>query len=126
MDAQGLTLAAAAGDLDAVRRAAAQGVDLDGPGRQEGWTALHWAAYENQLGAVVLLLELGASVDVRGRIGDTALHVAVLRKGCDIAIIAALLVAGADRTIRNDYEMSPADIASNTGGRLAALLTGTG
>jgi ankyrin repeat protein len=53
------------------------------------------------LPAVELLLELGAKPDVTSNIGDTALHVAVLRIGCDLKIIAALLPAGGDRTIEN-------------------------
>lgn len=86
---------------------------------------MHWAAQENRLPAAELLRDLGAKPDVRGNIGDTALQVAALRIGCDERILVALLAAGADRTIENDYGMSAAEIAANTRGEMAMLFDRT-
>jgi len=40
----------------------------------DGWTPLHWACYRQQPEMVKLLLEKGASVELRSFSGDTPLH----------------------------------------------------
>ena len=93
MDALGdrLREAARAGDLAALQKCLAAGVDPDARGG-DGMTPLHKAAFNGQAGCVAALLAVGA--DTRARTGDgaTPLHGAAYN-GC-AACVAALLAAG--------------------------------
>lgn len=79
----------------------------------DGETALHFAARAHQPEIVQLLLDAGAAVDARDHHAQTPLFLALKswRGERDGDAIWALLLAGADRTIRNDHEVSPEDLA---------------
>src|SRR5438270_5572768 len=63
-----LSDAAMQGDRDAVRSLLAQKVDVNAP-QGDGTTALHWAAYKDDVEMAKLLLSSGASVKAATRIG---------------------------------------------------------
>ena len=63
-------------DIDAVRGLIARGADPDAA-HGDGMTALHWAAEHGDLQVVALLVDAGADVEARTRLGShTPLHVA--------------------------------------------------
>ena len=95
-------------------------VGLDATNRYR-WHPLHFAAAAGNIGLVRVLLHLGASVDARNGLNQTALHVAV---GNGFHEVAALLVAGgADRRAKDQQGASPAAYAKNSvhGGCLPCL-----
>jgi glutaminase len=71
-----LIWAASLGDLQAVRRRVARGVDLDGVDYDRR-TALHLAASEGHLAVSAFLLDHGAAPEPRDRLGGTPLHDAI-------------------------------------------------
>ena len=91
-------LAARDGDLDGIKRALANGVDVDipvdGDYYPKGSTPLMWAAAAGQLDAVRLLLQRGASVNAPSAIGETAFFFAADRGTPEV--LARLAAAGAD------------------------------
>jgi len=64
--------AAAAGDVDELRRLLARGVDIN-RADYDGRTALHLAASEGHVNAVTFLIGRGADASMRDRWGNTAL-----------------------------------------------------
>jgi ankyrin repeat protein len=86
--------AAMRGDKDAVRSLLKQKVDLNAA-HGDGATALHWAAYNDDLETVKLLLAAGANVKAATREGAiTPLFMACVNG--DAPMVDALLKAGAD------------------------------
>ena len=88
-----LVEAVQAGDREAAARLLGAGADPDAA-QPDGTTALHWAAYRDDLAAVDLLLNAGASADAENRYGVAALSLAA-RQGYG-AVVERLLAAGAD------------------------------
>lgn len=85
------------GDMDALRRLAAEGHDIDARD-QHGQNALMIAAHDGRSDVVTFLLESGAQLNHTAKYGLSALMLAVIRGDLDIA--TALVRAGADVTIR--------------------------
>jgi ankyrin repeat protein len=104
----------------------AHGADLDADVYRG--TALTWAAAKGRVRAVRALLELGASVNLRGTfggprhgVGTTALHHAA--EGGHLEVIEVLLAAGADHAIEDAvYGGTPAGWAAHNGQDAAARL----
>jgi len=67
---------------------------------RNGWTPLHYAAFANNLEAVVALLHAGAAIDARAKnkFDNTPLQVSLLTSSREAA--AVLLVSGADVNAR--------------------------
>lgn len=116
MDVQNFTVRAGANDVDALRGALAEGVDINGRTRQAGWTALHWAIRGGASDAVAFLIEQGADLNARGKLGDTPLHVAITaaHRSGDPGLVRMLLAAGADPTIENNYGISAVQTARDS------------
>ena len=111
-------LAKAVSDQDrTVIRALVGQVDVNEP-QPDGATALHWAAYRDDLESVELLLAAGATVSVRNDYGVTALQIAC--QNGNAAIIARLLDAGADPNAALPSGESALMTAARTG-RVAAV-----
>lgn len=87
-----LLLAAKLGDVVALKRAIASGVDLNQADSQ-GWTPLFHAAHVGTTEAVELLINAGADVNKGSETGFTALFSAVLAGHVDA--VRVLLNAGA-------------------------------
>jgi ankyrin repeat protein len=79
---------------------------------REGWTALHFAAQNNDPEIADLLLTYGALLESRDRFGNTPLFRAVFsyRGGADC--ISVLLEAGANPDLMNDHGVSPRHLAT--------------
>lgn len=86
--------AAMRGDLAAVRTLVKQKADVNAA-QGDGMTALHWAAFKDDLEMVQILVQAGADIKATTRIGaQTPLFVACTTGNA--AIIESLLKAGAD------------------------------
>ena len=80
-------------DVDVVRGLIALGADPD-VAHGDGMTALHWAAERGDIEIVALLLDAGADIEARTRLGShTPLHVA--SRSAQAGAVTALLEAGA-------------------------------
>jgi len=86
--------AAMQGDKDAVRTLLKQKIDVNAA-HGDGATALHWAAYNDDLEMVRMLLSAGASINATTREGAITPLFMACTNG-DASMIEALLKAGAD------------------------------
>ena len=78
-------LAAAAHDhLDVITFLLSQNSDVNAVDKDQGWTALHYAARNGNTAAVKLLLSKKANINAKGRYGDTPLHVAAEQDHRDV------------------------------------------
>jgi ankyrin repeat protein len=90
--------AAMRGDLSRVEVLLQQGADVNAA-QGDGMTALHWAAELGHADMAARILEAGADVSVKTRVGDyTPLHVAA--RGGHADVTRVLLEAGADPSMR--------------------------
>ncbi len=105
-----LTLAAAGGHVEAVRALLAGGADPNqrGPGRS---TALHACLEDGGEAVAGLLIDAGTKLDVKQGEGETALHMAALMDLDDV--VAHLLAAGANPTVRNREDELPRDVTDS-------------
>src|SRR5262245_2850664 len=86
--------AAMQGDKATVQSLIARKVDVNAT-QGDGMTALHWAAYRNDVEMARVLLQAGASIKATTRLGDyTPLSIAAKTGGS--GVIDLLLKAGAD------------------------------
>lgn len=87
------------------------GVNPNSQNVDTGWTPLHNAAHGCQISIIKKLIKLGAVIDSKDKYGNTPLFRAMpKRKKCP-EILKILLDNGADRTISNNYGVSPEDLA---------------
>ncbi|WP_158887970.1 ankyrin repeat domain-containing protein [Amycolatopsis anabasis] len=102
-----------------------RGADVNVTDNGQNWTAVHFAARDQNEALVRLLLEAGAEVDAVDVFGNTPLWRGVLNAGSDLAALRALLEYGADPRRKNQYGASPLDMARESGQRdVVALLEG--
>jgi ankyrin repeat protein len=76
-------------------------------------TPLHLAADQGKLAAARLLLERGAGVHVRNKLGRTPLHDAM--PGGFLDVVRLLLEHGADVEARDDDHVTPLHVAAQSG-----------
>ena len=123
----GLLSAARAGDVAAVVAALEAGAPVD-RAEGDGMTALHWAAERGHSDVAARLVEAGADVQARTRVGAHApLHLAA-RRGSE-EIVRTLLDAGADPNARTTSSgVTPLHLAAGAvrGTEAVALLLGAG
>jgi ankyrin repeat protein len=111
--------AAMRGDRTAVRTLLQQKADVNAP-QIDGATALHWAAYNNDLETAQLLIQAGAKPDAANREGITPLYLAsVYGKP---AMIAALLKGGADAKQKGPHGETTVMLAARSGNAEAIKL----
>ena len=94
-----LSEAAMQGNKELVRQLLKERVDVDGP-QGDGSTALHWAAFHDDVDMVRLLVAAGANVKVATREGAITPLFMACENG-NAAIVSALLKAGADANAVN-------------------------
>ncbi|HEY3655274.1 MAG TPA: ankyrin repeat domain-containing protein [Steroidobacteraceae bacterium] len=73
----------------------------------DGWTALHFAAQIQSPEVTLLLLDAGASTELRDSYGNTPLWKATMTARGSGEVIALLRRAGADPYAKNNYGNSP-------------------
>ena len=100
-----LWTAAATGNHEVIERYVADGADIDAKEPAGGSSPLIVAAVYGQADTVRLLLDKGASLDVRNNDGATPLHVAAFFAHPDAVV--ALLEQGADTTATNGFGQTP-------------------
>ncbi len=109
------------GDAAVVQALLEQGVDASTPAG-DGATALHWAAYADDLETADLLIRAGARADATNDLGVTPLWVACTNGSA--GMVARLLAAGADPNIAPATGGTPLMRAVRTGnaGAVESLL----
>ena len=108
--------AAGDGDTAAIEEALQAGADvnaLDTRSSRNGRRALNWAAINDQVDALKLLLRHGAEIDATNLSGFTALHHAA--ESGSAAAARALLEAGADASRRNAAGETASEVARRKG-----------
>src|SRR5713101_8621246 len=97
--------AAQQGDGPAVRSLLQEKADVTAA-QGDGMTALHWAAFQDDLETAQLLLQAGANPKVTTRIGAITPLIMASKNG-DAALIAALIKAGAEVNTATTDGMTP-------------------
>jgi ankyrin repeat protein len=103
---------AEAGDTAGLEAALKNGADVAARA-PDGTTALHWAAWADQLGAVQVLLRAGADAAAADRSGVTPLQLAAVNGNA--AMIETLVAAGADAISPGPDGETPLMAAARTG-----------
>jgi ankyrin repeat protein len=113
--------AAMKSDAQTVRRLLSQKADVNAP-QADGATAIHWAAYSNNLELAEILIAAGANVKAANRDGATPLYLAA--HNGNAAMIERLLKAGADPNEKNQRGETPLMFAARSGntGAIKVLL----
>jgi len=101
----GLVYAAQRNDIEEVRRRLEAGDDPDAFDPSSLRTALHWAAWNNNVEVIDLLLSKGASLKIVERVGRPALSLAAASGS--VAAIERLVAAKADVNARDEHGGSP-------------------
>ena len=111
------------GDSETVRLLIGRGVDVNVSDRAQRWTALHFAARDQNDAVVGSLLDAGAAIDPVDVFGNTPLWRSVMNASSTLGAIQELLKHGADIHKKNRYGEAPIDVARKTGrDDLAAVL----
>ena len=101
-----------AGDSEQVRTLIRSGADINAA-QGDGSTALHWAAYRDDLDAAGLLIGAGADVNTANELGATPLWLAAINGSYFMA--GQLLAAGADPNAALKRGETPLMTASRSG-----------
>ncbi|MDD2724871.1 MAG: ankyrin repeat domain-containing protein [Methylovulum sp.] len=84
-------------------------------------TPLHIASYGGDIDELIIMLNTDVDINVRGDIGNTPLHDAASKK--HEKVVSALLKAGANPMIKNDYGDYAIDfVMSDDGTNIKAIL----
>jgi ankyrin repeat protein len=92
-----------------------RGAKVDVADREQQWTALHFAARDQNEPIMRLLLERGAALDPADAFGNTPLWRSVMNTGESLAVPKLLLEHGADPNRKNRSGKSPLDVARDSG-----------
>jgi uncharacterized protein len=91
-----------------------RGCSADAPA-DDGLTALHAAAHQQDARSARVLLEAGTAVDAEDQSGNTPLFRAVFSNHDAVEVIELLLAYGADPSHENKSGVSPRSFAEKTG-----------
>jgi ankyrin repeat protein len=93
--------AAGAGNIEVIKQHVSFGTDVNAKEPKNGSTPLIVAALYGQTGAMKVLVENGANLDLQNNQGSTALHTAAFV--CQTDAVAFLLEHGANPDIKNNF-----------------------
>ena len=113
-DESPLMMAALKGHVELAKKLVARGADVN----KTGWTPLHYAATQGQIGIMDMLLENHAYIDAESPNGTTPLMMAA-HYGTPAAV-KMLLDGGADPALKNQLGLSAIDFANRANRRDAA------
>jgi len=105
-----LFYAAQDGDLPIVQTLIQSGASVNLQDKNKE-TPLHFAARSSQAEAARVLIDHGARVDAQDVHGNTALFHAVYESQGQGDLITLLLRSGANRALKNNYDVSPEELA---------------
>jgi ankyrin repeat protein/tRNA A-37 threonylcarbamoyl transferase component Bud32 len=111
--------AAKSGDLDAVKTAIDQGMNIN-LRNEYGWTTLHWAAYRGDTASAKLLISKGADVNAKDNVGWTPLHKAASQE--HTITVELLVFRGADVNAKTINGWTPLQFAAYRGDTASAEL----
>mmetsp|Transcript_41872 Transcript_41872/g.100899 ORF Transcript_41872/g.100899 Transcript_41872/m.100899 type:complete len:251 (-) Transcript_41872:94-846(-) len=100
--------AARDGNLSRVQELWERGADVNHKNGGNGWTSLHWACEGDHLEVVKVLIEKGADVHAKNRIGGTSLHAACSTG--QLELVKLLVEKGADVRATNIHGKTPSDV----------------
>ncbi len=104
-----LKSAAQSNDLESLRAILQQKININAT-TEEGWTALHFAAFKGYDKIVAALLEAKINTDIQGKVyGRTALHYAVDRG--NLEVVKMLVAKGANVKIADKANKAALDLA---------------
>ena len=92
-----------------------RGVDVNAVDSDQQWTALHFAARDQNRDIVKTLLESGAHPEPLDTFGNTPLWRAVMNRAPDLELVRLLMDFGADPRRKNNTGISPIDVARSMG-----------
>jgi uncharacterized protein len=118
-----LHYAAVNGDLQEITDLIAAGSDVNARDNA-GMTPLHFASQQQHFEAARLLLGAGAKVDVKDNDGNTPLNRAASFYSGEKRLIPMLLKRGADPNGKNNYGVSPIEIAETSANPMVITLFG--
>lgn len=100
------------GDLDKVKKALAEGADINQKNtRNLDWTPLHNAVTGGHLETIKYLISHGADITQKDYFGRTALHHAAWSNGNSLEIVQYLLSVGADPNIKDNSGINAQQVA---------------
>jgi uncharacterized protein len=102
-------------DASIVRLLIDRQADVNASDNGEKWTALHFAARDQNEEIVRILLDAGAKVDSVDTFGNTPLWRSVMNSGLKLNTIKELVRRGANPYQKNERGIAPIDIARDTG-----------
>lgn len=91
------------------------GADINAFDSGQKWTALHFAARDQNEAIVRSLLEAGATVDPADMFGNTPLWRSVMNSTSNLAAMKELVKHGADPHRKNNRDVAPIDVAREIG-----------
>jgi len=97
-------------DYIKTRKLIEEGANINQSGVNE-WTALHFAAQNNDVIIGKLLIENGASIDAQDKYGNSTLWRATFSSKGNGDFITMLLDAGANKNLNNLSGISPIELA---------------
>jgi uncharacterized protein len=102
-------------DPKIIRLLIAHGADINAFDSQQKWTALHFAARDQNEKIVQILLEAGAYVNPIDIFGNTPLWRSVMNSTSNLTVMQELIKYGANPYMKNNNGVAPIDVARNTG-----------
>lgn len=101
-------------DVEFVKFLISEGADVNVRDKSQTWTALHFAARDQKLQIVEVLLDAKAEVDPQDTFGNTPLWRAVMSGGSQ-KVVELLVSRGANPELKNLSGVSALDVAQRKG-----------